>query len=172
MPGLEIAGTVQAQRREHGNGARAAAVVLKTNLQYLFQRDRVSSIDVCDELLVGLVEVLMLRSVHTNKGDKGEEIAHRHGRDIFELRMVSVHLVHVVLRVGRTVGEQKLKTARDELVRDRGTDEGVLGKDGIVNIRPAVAMAARDVDKNLQKGAESVRFVPKELPQPVLGRLL
>ena len=46
----------------------------------------------------------MLRSVHTNKGDKGEEIAHRHGRDIFELRMVSVHLVHVgdevVLRVG------------------------------------------------------------------------
>ena len=43
------------QRSERGDGARAAAGMLQANLQYLVQRDRVASIDVGDELLVGLL---------------------------------------------------------------------------------------------------------------------
>lgn len=140
--------------------------MLKANLQYLIQRERVAGIDVGDELLVGLLVAPVLRTVHTNKGDKGEEIAHRHGRDTLELSMGSVHLVHpgdeVGLRVGRAVREQKLNGARDELVRDRGADEGVLGENSIPNVRSTVASGARNVDKNLEKGAESLRFVPKE----------
>jgi hypothetical protein len=44
VSGLGIAGTVHDQRRERGNGARAAAGVLEANLQYLFQRDRVANL--------------------------------------------------------------------------------------------------------------------------------
>ena len=64
---------------------RAAAGMLKDNLQYLVQRDRVAGIDVGDELPVGLLVATVLRAVHTNKGDKGEEIAHRHGRPVTAL---------------------------------------------------------------------------------------
>ena len=40
---------------------RAAAGMLKANLQYLVQRDRVAGIDVGDELPVGLLVATVLR---------------------------------------------------------------------------------------------------------------